>query len=58
MSANVKSTDGSRIKKEVGAESQFAEADSSTNSTAAHTGAEEVTRHSNLQRIQMKKEKV
>lgn len=48
-----------RIKKEPVSDSQFVEADSSTNSTATTSAAgEATTRQSSLQRIQMRKEKV
>lgn len=45
------------IKKEP-AESQYAEADSSTNSTTASGGVEATTRQTSLQRIQLRKERV
>lgn len=46
-----------RSKREPVSESQFAEADSSTNSGASNA-AEAATRQSSLQRIQLRKEKV
>lgn len=60
MSVNMKLVDGgTTIKKEPISDSQFAEADSSTNSTAhSNSTAETTTRQSSLQRIQMRKEKV
>lgn len=58
MSVNMKLSDGTRIKKEPGSDSQFAEVDSSTNSTATNSAAETTTRQSSLQRIQLRKEKV
>ena len=46
-----------RIKKEPVQEPQFAEADSSSNSTTSNA-AEAVTRQSSLQRIQIRKDRV
>lgn len=46
-----------RIKKEPMQESQFVEADSSSNSTSSNA-AEAVTRQSSLQRIQLRKDRV
>lgn len=46
-----------RIKKEPIQESQFVEADSSSNSTSSNA-AEAVTRQSSLQRIQLRKDRV
>lgn len=46
-----------RIKKEPVQDSQFAEADSSSNS-ASSNAAEAVTRQSSLQRIQIRKDRV
>lgn len=48
---------GVRIKKEPVQDSQFAEADSSSNSTSSNA-AEAVTRQSSLQRIQLRKDRV
>lgn len=52
-----KHLDAVRIKKEPVQESQFAEADSSSNSTSSNA-AETVTRQSSLQRIQLRKDRV
>lgn len=50
--------DGTRIKSEP-IDSQYAEADSSTNSTTATSnGGEAITRQNSLQRIQLRKERV
>lgn len=46
-----------RIKKEPMQDSQFVEADSSSNSTSSNA-AEAVTRQSSLQRIQLRKDRV
>lgn len=59
MSENKAAMEEIRIKKEPGSDSQYVEADSSTNSTATTSAAgEATTRQSSLQRIQLRKEKV
>lgn len=58
MADNKTLPDGTRIKTEP-VDSQFAEADSSTNSTTATSnGGETITRQNSLQRIQLRKERV
>lgn len=52
-----KHLEGIRVKKELSQDPQFAEADSSSNSTTSNA-AEAVTRQSSLQRIQLRKDRV
>lgn len=58
MAGAGKHMEGVRIKKDLVQDSQFAEADSSSNSTSSANAAEAVTRQSSLQRIQLRKDRV